>query len=290
MEKAIKAGYIDLGFGKISVAVLRDGTRLVTTSGIHKALGKSTPSGRKEATRRAELPPFLNILCLKPFVSNDLAVALSPIEFTMPTGGKAIGYNATALPKICEVFLRARDAGVLSEKQQQFAASADLIIRALAYIGIIALVDEATGYQEFRDKTALQAILDKYLTEEAARWAKTFPDEFYAGLFRLKSWDNLDCLRQRPGVVAKYTNDLVYNRLTPGLLDALENKNPITDLGRRKNKHHQFLTKEQGIAHLKGHLFMVQKIMRISKKWEDFMEKMDSLLPRSKTEDILIEK
>jgi hypothetical protein len=42
----------------------------------------------------------------------------------------------------------------------------ELVHRGLARVGIVALVDEATGYQEIRDRLALQAILDKYVTDE----------------------------------------------------------------------------------------------------------------------------
>jgi len=287
VQKAIKDGEIDLQFTQIPCAVLKDGTRLITTKGLIKALGKANSAGGR-GTLVAKIPPFLNVNALKPFIDSDLTSSLSPIEFQMTNGAKAYGYKAEALPKICEVFLNARDCGVLTEKQLKHAATADLLMRSLAKIGIIALIDEATGYQEFRDKTALQAILDKYLSAEAAKWAKTFPDGFYLGLFRLKNWDLSKDLKKKPGVVAHYTKDLVYNRLAPGLMDSLEEKNPVQESGRRKNCHHQFLTKEQGLTHLKGHLFMVQKIMKMSKNWEDFMEKMDSLLPISTTEDIEI--
>lgn len=285
IPKAFKDGIIDLQFTQIPCAVLKDGTRLITTSGLIKALGKSNTRGGK-GTLVGNIPPFLNVNALKPFISNELTSSLSPIEFQMSNGSKAYGYKAETLPKICEVFLNARDSGVLSEQQLKHAATADLLMRSLAKIGIIALVDEATGYQEFRDKTALQALLDKYLSVEAAKWAKTFPDEFYLGIFRLKKWNPAKELRHKPSVVAHITKDIVYNRLTPGLLDALQEKNPVTETGRRKNYLHQHLTREHGLAHLKGHLFMVQKIMKISNSWEDFMEKMNSLLPVVNSADI----
>jgi P63C domain len=84
--------------------------------------------------------------------------------------------------------LDARDADKLTEHQKPIASACDFLIRGLAHIGIIALVDEATGYQEVRDRLALQAILDAYLRKELAAWAKRFPDEFYKQMFRLKGW------------------------------------------------------------------------------------------------------
>ncbi len=288
IQKAFKDGTIDLQFTQIPCAVLKDGTRLITTKGLMKALGKANLRGGK-GTVVGNLPPFLHVNYLKPFISNELTSSLSAIEFQMVKGGKAFGYRAETLPQICEVFLKARDCGVLNDQQLKHAATADLIMRSLAKVGIIALVDEATGYQEFRDKTALQALLDKYLSVEAAKWAKTFPDEFYLGIFRLKKWNPAKELRHKPSVVAHITKDLVYNRLAPGLIESLEERNPMLDSGRRKTCHHQFLTKEHGHSHLKGHLFMVQKIMKISNSWEDFMEKINSLLPLSTTDDITIE-
>lgn len=207
----------------------------------------------------------------------------------MPSGGSAVGYKANFLPKICELFLKARDRGLLTHKQLDYAATCDLIMRALAHTGIIALVDEATGYQEFRDKTALQGILDKYLSKEAAKWAKTFPDAFYLGIFRLKKWNPAKEIRHKPGAVANITKDLVYKRLAPELINSLEEKNPITETGRRGACHHQFLSREQGVTHLRGHLFMLQKLMKSSNSWEEFMTKVNDLLPICTTEDIQID-
>lgn len=284
--KAFRDGTINLHFAKIPCAVLKDGTRLITTSGLQRALGRSNASGGK-GTLVASLPPFLNVNSLKPFIDQDLSSSLSPVEFQMLNGAKAYGYKADILPKICEVFLKAREKGTLNEKQLKHAAAADLIMRSLAKIGIIGLIDEATGYQEFRDKTALQAILDKYLSAECAKWAKTFPDKFYLEIFRLKGWNPSKELRHKPGVVAHITKDLVYKRLAPELMNALEEKNPIIlETGRRKACHHQYLTREQGITHLKGHLFMVQRLMKSSTNWEDFMNNMNDFLPYITTEDI----
>src|SRR5690606_18024076 len=113
------------------------------------------------------------------------------------------GIEASALPQICDVWLKAREAGVLTETQKSVAQRAEILMRALAHIGVVALVDEATGYQEVRDRLALQSILDKFLAKELAAWAKRFPDEFYKEIFRLRSW-KWNSLR-RPGVVAAYT-------------------------------------------------------------------------------------
>lgn len=69
------------------------------------------------------------------------------------------GYDADLLPAVCDIWLKAREQGLLQTQQLDKAKKAEILMRALAHVGITALVDEATGYQEIRDKIALQKIL-----------------------------------------------------------------------------------------------------------------------------------
>lgn len=277
MQKAIKDGQINLGFTVLPCAVLADGTRLLTTKGINKILGRANQKGGKKVD--GNLPPFLNISIFKQLISNELSSSTIPIPFILKNGGKAFGYKAEVLPMICEVFLRARDLGVLSNQQLEHAAAADMIMRSLAKIGIIALIDEATGFQELRDKKFLQKLLDGYISDEEAKWAKTFNDSFYFSIFKLKNWSPTTTLRKKPHAVAHITKDLVYKRLAPGLLDALEERNPPVSPGRRQICHHQLLTRDQGLTHLKGHIFMLEKLMNASRDWNEFMGKVNIYLP-----------
>jgi hypothetical protein len=65
--------------------------------------------------------------------------------------------------------LNARDQGLLKTQQERrYGDAAYILTRAFAKVGIIALVDEATGYQEVRDRHALEAILDRFLRKELA--------------------------------------------------------------------------------------------------------------------------
>jgi hypothetical protein len=56
------------------------------------------------------------------------------------------------------------------------AVKADALVRGLTDIGIVALVDEATGYQAVRPRDALQAYLEMILRRELAAWSKKFPE------------------------------------------------------------------------------------------------------------------
>ena len=94
------------------------------------------------------------------------------------------------------------------------------------------------------------------------KYTKTFPLEFYRQIFRLKGWEWKD--GKMPSVVGRYTNDLVYNRLTSGLLEELRRHNPMTDKGYRRHKHHQYLTRNLGHPALSHRLYELIGMARAS--------------------------
>lgn len=154
-------------------------------------------------------------------------------------------------------------------------------MRGLAHVGIAALVDEATGYQEIRDRKALQAILDRYLTDEWSKWTKTFPDQFYKHLFRLKGMTYPPMQgNQKPMYVGYWTNDIIYSRLAPRVLEELRRKNPKTVAGNRSRKHHQYLTRDFGHPELKEHLSNVMFLMSACKSWNAFKKLLDQAKPK----------
>ena len=227
---------------------------------------------REDGTvNRAALPAIFN-----PEDRNALEAALRVRE----EHGGTVTVLTMGLPAACEVWLRARDADKLQGQQREKAMQAEILMRGLAHIGIVALVDEATGYQEVRDKMALQAILDKFLAKELAAWAKRFPDEFYQQMFRLKGWPFDPGSVARPGIVGKYTVDVVYERLAPGLVDELERINPKSETGSRKSKHHQWLSTDIGHVALAQHLHAVLGFMRACKSWDQFIGMLDIAFPK----------
>lgn len=158
--------------------------------------------------------------------------------------------------------------------------AAEIILRAVARVGIIALIDEATGYQEIRDKDTLQKILDKYLLKEYAKWAKRFPDDFYREMFRLRGWQWKGMSVNRPSVVGKYTNDIVYERLAPGVLQELKRLNPKDEKGNRKAKYQQFLTEDTGVPALDKHLHSIMALMRASASYPQFERMLARSFPK----------
>lgn len=293
MTKSIKAthqGELNLGGTIISCAVLDNGQRVLVERSLANALErrgggaywKDRKSGKKDL-----LPEYLSASYLREFISDELQEKLSPITYVNLQGKKAIGIDANFLPDICDVWVSAKNKGVLQGTQITTAEKAYILMKAFAAVGITALIDEATGYQELRDKHALAELLDKFLRKEHALWAKRFPDDFYKELFRLRGWEWKGMKVNRPSYVGTLTNDIVYERLAPEIVAELEKKNPKTEAGYRKYRHHQWLTEDIGIPALSNHLYAVLGLMRASATWENFYNLLQRAFPK-KNEQMLL--
>jgi hypothetical protein len=197
------------------------------------------------------------------------------VVYTAQNGRVVDGYRAELIPLMYDVYLSARMDGVLTKQQENLAIAIEILVRSLSKLGIVALVDEATGYQADRDRDELQKLLSRYISKELLPWAKRFPDEFYQELFRLRGWDYPTASGQRPGIVGHYTNQFVYDYLPPGVKEELQKNNPSVSPGRRKWKHHQFLTVELGNVHLEKHLIKVITLMQASDTWNEFIKKFN---------------
>ena len=144
---------------------------------------------------------------------------------------------------VCEVFLQAKDANVLPKNQEHIAAKSQMLVRALAQVGIIALVDEATGYQFDRSHEALRILLSKYIAEGLQKWLRNFPDSFFVQLDRFYH-NEPTTPRGRPQYYGHFINKYVYDPLENGYVKTELNKLNITDEGKRKARFHQWLSEE----------------------------------------------
>lgn len=276
-----------IGDAEIPCYVLEDGRRLISQRGMNAALQRAESgsiSRRKPVDDTAgNLPSFLYPSNIRSFVSNELALsATSPIDFKLP-GGNAVGhgYPAEMLPDVCSVWMQAKEASVLTPAQMKTAIAASIVVQALAKVGIVALVDEATGYQSDRDRDELHKLLEVYLSEERLAWAKRFPDEFYRQIYRLKDWTWPPTGRAKPPLLGHITNDVVYERLPQGVLPKLRELNPTGEESkRRRYKHHQFLSAEVGQPDLRDHILQILPLMKVSKTWEGFKNLLEQAFPK----------
>lgn len=277
--EATHEGVIRIGDAELSCYVLKDGQRILSTRGVMKSLER-TWRGRKYSG--TQLPVFLEAKNLNQFINNSLDLVPRMLKTT--SGSIAEGYPAEILPAVCDVYLAARKDGKLTPRQYSIANRCEILVRSFAKVGIIALIDEATGYQEIRPSDALQAYLDKVLRRELAAWAKKFPDEFYKNIYALKKWPWPGMKKNRFSIVAHYTRDLVYERLGPGILRELEARTPKNDNGNRKHKMHQWLTEDIGDPLLAQHLHSLIMFQRLAIAngygWNRFLKTVDQVMPR----------
>lgn len=284
--RATHEGELLMGDSSIPCAVLEDGTRVFTQRGIFRVLGLSATTGSVRGNVGvAQVPRFMASASLTPYISEGLRRASTPVIFIPCHGGRtAYGYAAEILPEICNAYLEARRAGALKRNQLPIADKCELLVLGFSKVGIIALIDEATGYQETRPKDALQAYLTIIIRKELAAWAKKFPDEFYENIYKLNGWPWPGMKKNRYSVVAQYTRDLVYERLAPGLLEELEKKSPKDEKGNRENKLHQWLTEDVGNPMLAQHLHALMMFQRLAISqgygWKRFVRMVDKVLPK----------
>ena len=277
LERPIRIGPIEL-----PCYVLSDGTRVLAQRGLQSGIGMSEGGGQRGARKIAE---FMGKLESKGIDIRDLVARVnSPIRFMPPHGGNpADGYEATILPDICAVIIDADQKGKLDRRLKRLAERAAALQHGFSIVGIIALVDEATGYQSVRDREALQGILDRYIGKELAKWAKRFPDEFYEQMFRLKGWTYTPGSSRRPMAMAHITVDLVFDRIGPGLTKELKlRRNEIFEATGKRGYLHQVMTTDVGHPALQFHIAGLTFASRMFRDgdWDGYHQAIDSAYPR----------
>ena len=270
---------LKIGDAELPCFVLEDGTRVLSQAGFTGALGMARGGSMIAGMNRLEL--FVSRKSVNPYIGDQLAKKFAnPMSFVTPDGNRANGFEATLLHDLCEAVLRAREAGTLQRQQLGIALRCEILIRGFARVGIVALVDEATGYQRDREKDALSKILEAFIAKELQAWIPTCPAEFYEQMFRLRGLEFSSKSVQRPRYFGLLTNDIVYKRLAPGVLSELRRVTPRNEEGRPTAKYFQSLTGNIGYPKLKEHLGAVVALMKISKSWGGFMNHINEHYPR----------
>jgi len=270
---------LKLGDTEIPCYVLEDGSRVLSGRAIQKALGYEGTSG-------GWLKTFITSKSIAANVPQEILTGfLEPIKFRRTTAGGSqpatYGYEATKLIDLCDALITLNQTGILKDNQRIYAKQAEIIIRSVAKVGIIALVDEVTGYQYERERDELQKILKAYISDELLAWQKTFPDSYYIEIFRLNGWPyTVNDIRKRPSVVGRWTNKIIYEQLPKGILDELKKNTPKSAAGNYTARFFQSLTTDTGHPHLSAQLNQVIALMRISDDWKQFLQHFNKMVDR----------
>lgn len=289
LPKATHVGELTINDIILGVSVLEDGTRIISDGSVFKALGRTRRGNKRDdvfENTDIPVPAFMDAQNLKPFYTSEIIEYSRKIEYVDQLGKVAFGYNANILPVICELYLTARENGVVgTEAQAKVVKKAEILVRGLSRVGIIALVDEATGYQRERVKNALAEILEKFVAKELQRWVKIFPAEYYEELFRIYGLEYLpENHNARPGFMGTITNNVVYSRLAPNLLEALKDAEKESRKKGKNGRRHQHLTPDEGRSKLIEHLGSIVTLLKLSKNKEEFFELVDRIHPKYNTD------
>lgn len=277
-QKSTHEGKVNIGETELNCAVLADGTRVITKSAVFKAFGRTKRGRIKTEIRVPNMPAFIDANNLQPFIGEDLSEVLKQIDYVDKNGNPSSGYSASILPLMCKMYLDARQEKALKAQQLPLARASEILLLGLSKIGIIALVDEATGYQYDREKDELQKILKAYISEELLPWQKRFPDAFYKELFRLNGWDfTVNGIKKRPGVVGKWTNTLIYEQLPDGVLKELKANTPKSQSGNYTARFFQNLTPDVGNSHLTAQIQQMVTLFMLSDNMKDMWNKFEKL-------------
>lgn len=274
-------GELHIGEKILPCAVLSNGSRVLTAASVFEAFDRPRKGKSSEDYRVDDMPSFINANNLQPFVSDDIKALTQLIPYESISGVQRQGYDARILRGLCKIYIDAKKAGVLLKNQKRFADISEMILYALSDVGIVALVDEATGYQYEREKDELQKILKAYISDELLPWQKRFPDTYYKELFRLNGWDfTIRDIRKRPGVIGKWTNTIIYKELPKGVLEELKKKTPKNEAGKPTAKFHQSLTIDIGEPNLERQITKVIALCQISDNMEQFWNNFQKMKDR----------
>lgn len=262
-------GTLQMGNVELSCHVLNDGRRVLSQTEFVRVLS----GGRK----RGSLRPYLHS---HPLVEED-AFAGRTIEFRIPGNPQtAIGYEATLLVELCDLYMEADILGRLRPSQESLAIQAAVVVRACAKVGIIALIDEATGYQKVRAARALQIKLQAYIADDMQEWARLFPEEFFVELARLEGIHY--SARHRPLRWGQYILHFVYRAVDEDVTDELKARTPQPHF---KENLHQWLT-GPGRTHVHDHIQRVIAVMKLCDSMPEFKHRFDKAFKRDYQADL----
>jgi len=301
-EKILKAmypGVLNIGNSELFAYVLEDGTRILSATSFFKAFDR-TRRGRRSANERvfyegAELPPFLPANILEAYKNAtihtksednsenysalytdiiDIMGWAAPVQF-YDGGALKAGYKSNLLVKMCELYARAGDLGLLKENQVHLAEKAQILLYAFASVGLDGLIDEATGYKHDPKYQGLRILVNQYIAEGLQKWTKTFPDKFFDCLDKLYE-NETTTSRSRPQYYGKFINKYIYDPLERGYVKKELDRLNIRDDGTRKARFFQWLS-EKGKNELILQMGQVMGLMQSSANLRNFKGRFERL-------------
>ena len=255
IPSASKDGVLNIGDVELDVFVLDNRDRLISKKAMARSLNLKSEGGNA----------FMRTMSRKGIdsvLSDTLRTQIkNPISFYTIRGELADGYRAETLIEVCDAIIEAKNQLRLAPSQAFLAIQAEIIFRSAAKLGIVALVDEATGYQD-KTRDEYRRLFDQFVQSEFTQWEKEFPEKFFDMIYRLYGLQRQKPDTSRhPQFFGHFIRKYVYYPLANSngaILERLEEKNPVVYVsGSRKRRFFQYLSDDVGLPAFRQHLWQV---------------------------------
>lgn len=283
---AIKEGLLPIGDIELECYVLKDRRRVFHKRGMAKALAMRSQGGN--VFMRA-----VNRKGLGSVIPDKLRESLeNPIVFKAFGGDLAHGYEGTVLIELCDAIWEAKKQNKLTPAQEDLAKQAEVILRSAAKVGIIALIDEATGHIKDKWKEEYRELFKQFILDEHRKWASEFPDQFFDVIYNIYKLPRKH-KNKHPQFFGHFIRKYVYTPLLNSrgaILEMLDEKNPTVYVGGgRRYKLFQFLEEEVGMVALRSHIWQVVGIGNATKTKESFERGFNKAFPQVGTQGDLFD-
>ncbi len=280
LPKATHQGILRIMGKELPCVVLDDGRRLLTQTSVFEAFDRPRRGKKNKTAESINVPSVIEANNLRLFITDEILERTQLIEYVSNNNSILKGYSAEIIPTVCKIYLSGRKKGILTPSQERIADLSEVLINALSEVGIIGLVDEATGYQSIRPRDALEAYLNKILSKELVAWCKRFPDLYYENIYKIRGWPKFTNSKNKFSCVGQYTNDLIYSRIGEDVLKELKERTPDTS----KTKMHQWLSVDTGHPLLSKHMSEIITLQKVAIAqgfgWKRFIQLVDEILPK----------
>lgn len=277
IPEALCEGEMEIGSVQIECYVLDNQKRVISKRGMAKALGMRSEGGNV----------FMRAMGRKGIgsvIEENLRQKLdNPIIFKALTSDLAHGFDATVLIDICDSIIEAAKNKKLGPNQESLALQAEIIIRASAKLGIVALVDDATGFIADKRRQQYKELFKEFIKEEVSWYQSEFPDQLFDVMYKIYGLPRRADAKNHPRFFAKFIRKYIYQPLANSngaILEMLDEKNPVVYAsGGRRYKMFQFLSDVVGLPALRAHLWQVIGIGNASKGKAQFEKNFTTAFP-----------
>lgn len=197
--------------------------------------------------------------------------------------GEARFVDARVITDFCRLILSLRRVGKLAGRYLEYATNCERFMLGLADVGLVALIDEATGYDKVKRRNEYREIFNNFIRAEHSEWVKEFSDSFFDSIYKVYRLEKTG--KNHPSFFGGLINRYIYYPLANShgaILEKLQEKDPVVNCGGRRYRLHQFLTDEIGKPTLRKHINQVEALLLISSDKAAFRRNFKKLFPQPK--------